>query len=498
MFSMTSSIHAELISFWSEEGIINKTMLYDDFDAVVTGMAPLSQYAKQKKFAVYTQLDDALGIKGLVFFTIQFDKSGYPESGWNIPLDNLLEVAGLGPDLGKGPIRLVCRSQCPISWHAPRLWNPTMEVGSNTFNQIQKALPDACSRLGIRPSKIATAASGAKSLGSLSFTATGIPVLTDEALEAGKSSNIHQPEKQKKILELEQKIQDLNLQLQATLSEKEEQLNLQAYVHQQQLEILQTQNMKLVEQQKNIKNKYDTQKERLEALTGQVSSLSGIEESLRQERTIHQKQLQELQQSLSSAGEQKQQIAALLANKDEEYQTRIGRLKKEHLLTLDRRLEEEASRYLLSLKSLNAEINELNETISELEEQLQSSKREHTQDQESSADKFLLQLESIGMNFVVYHAGVGNLSVPVADLVSYLQNPFVYVAKKCLVSEAHYRQWLQHYENPRCSAPIGEGQCCQARLIRTDSPSRFVIGQSDRCARHQGADTAIINVLKFN
>jgi hypothetical protein len=474
MFSMTSSIHAELISFWSEEGIINKTMLYDDFDAVVTGMAPLSQYAKQKKFAVYTQLDDALGIKGLVFFTIQFDKAGYPESGWNIPLDNLLEVAGLGPDLGKGPIRLVCRSQCPISWHAPRLWNPAMEAGSNSFDQIQKALPDACSRLGIRPSKMATVASGAKNLGSLSFTATGIPVLTDEALEAGKSSNIHQPEKQKKILELEQKIQDLNLQLQATLSQKEEQLNLQAYVHQQQLEILQTQNMKLVEQQKNIKNKYETQKERLEALSGQVSSLSGIEESLRQERTIHQKQLQELQQSLNNAGEQKQQVAILLANKDDEYQTRIGRLKKEHLLTLDKRLEEEASRYLLSLKSLNAEISELNETITELEEQLQSSKREHTQDQESSADKFLLQLESVGMNFVVYHAGVGNLSVPVADLVSYLQNPFVYVAKKCLVSEAHYRQWLNHYENPRCAAPIGEEQCCQARLIRTDSPSRFV------------------------
>jgi hypothetical protein len=474
MFSMTSSIHAELISFWSEEGIINKTMLYDDFDAVVTGIAPLSQYAKQKKFAAYIQLDDSLSIKGMVFFTIEFDKSGYPESGWNIPLDNLLEVAGLGPDLGKGPIRLVCRSQCPISWHAPRLWNPRMEAESNTFTQIQKTLPDACSRLGIRPSKIATVASGAKNFGSLSFTATGIPVLTDEALEAGKSSNVHQPEKQQKILELEQKIQDLNLQLQATINAKEEQLNLQAYVHLQQLEILQTQNMKLVEQQKNIKNKYDTQKERLEALTGQVSSLSGIEESLRQERTIHQKQLQELQQSLSSAGEQKQQIAALLANKDDEYQTRIGRLKKEHLLTLDKRLEEEASRYLLSLKSLNAEINELNETITELEEQLQSSKREHTQDQESSADKFLLQLESVGMNFVVYHAGVGNLSVPVADLVSYLQNPFVYVAKKCLVSEAHYRQWLNHYENPRCAAPIGEEQCCQARLIRTDSPSRFV------------------------
>lgn len=497
MFSMTSSTHAELVSFWSEEGCINKTMLYDDFDAVLSGMAPLSQYAKQKKFAAYIQLDDALTIKGIVLFIISFDKSGYPESGWNIPLDNLLEVAGLGPDLGQGPIRLVCRSQCPISWHAPRLWNPLMEADSNTFAQIQQALPDACQRLGIRPSKIAAVASAKKSA-SLSFTATGIPVLTDEALQSASVVKNQQQQKQQQIQELEQKIQDLTLQLQATVAEKEEQLQLQSYVHQQQLEILQTQNMKLVEQQKIIKNKYETQKERLEALTGQVSSLSDIEESLRQERTVHQKQLKELQQALSTTGEQKQQIAALLANKDEEYQTRINRLKQEHLLTLDKRLEEEASRYLLSLKSLNAEINDLNNTINELEEQLENIKREHTQVQESSADKFLLQLEGIGMNFVVYHAGVGNLSVPVADLVSYLQNPLVYVAKKCLVSETHYRQWLQHYENPRCSAPIGEGQCCQARLIRTDSPSRFVVGQSDRCARHQGADTAIINVLKFN
>ena len=107
-------------------------------------------------------------------------------------------------------------------------------------------------------------------------------------------------------------------------------------------------------------------------------------------------------------------------------------------------------------------------------------------------------LEGIGMNFVVYHAGVGNLSITVADLVSYLQNPLAYVAQKCLVTESHYRQWLQHHDNPRCTASIGDGQCCQARLIRTDSPSRFIIGQSDRCARHQGADTAIINVLKFN
>ena len=142
--------------------------------------------------------------------------------------------------------------------------------------------------------------------------------------------------------------------------------------------------------------------------------------------------------------------------------------------------------------------DELKDTITQLEKKLEHEKQTYTQEQEASADEFLVKLESIGMNFVVYHAGVGNLSIPVIDLVIYLQNPTAYVAQKCLVTEGHYRQWLQHYESPRCTAPIGEGQCCHARLIRTDSPSRFVLGQSDRCVRHQGADTAIINVLKFN
>jgi len=288
------------------------------------------------------------------------------------------------------------------------------------------------------------------------------------------------------------------LQLQSTNSEKEEELKLSAYVHQQQLEILQTQNVKLVEQNKHLKDQQMTQHERLEALNSQVVSLAGIEESLRQERVIHQKQLQELQASLSAAGEQKEQIVKLLSHKDDEVQARINRVKQEHLLSLDKRLEEEASRYLLSVRSLNAEISELKDTIANLEKQLEQEQLNSTEQQEAGADDFLLKLESIGMSFVVYHAGVGNLSIPVIDLVIYLQNPTAYVAQKCLVTEGHYRQWLQHYESPRCTAPIGEGQCCHARLIRTDSPSRFVLGQSDRCVRHQGADTAIINVLKFN
>lgn len=483
MFKTSSSTHAELILLWSENEIA-KSMLYDDFDAVVGGIAPMPQYAKQKKMGAYVQIDDTLTVKGVALFTITFDRSGYPESGWNIPLSHLVEMAGLGPDLGKGPIRLACKSQCPVSWHATKLWDPVVQGEDSTFAQIQRAIPEACNRLGIRRAK------------SYTFTETGIPVLTEAALQ---SSNVVTPSQtERDTSALEQKIQDLSLQLQTVMTEKEETLNLQSYVHQQQLDILQTQNMKLIEQNKGLKTQYDTQQERLDALSGQIISLTGIEDSLRQERAIHQKQLQELQVSLSAAGEQHQQIAKLLENKDQEHQTRISRLKTEHLLSLDKRLEEEASRYLLSLKSLNAEVADREEAIKELDAEVQALKHAQTTQQEAGADSFLLKLESIGMNFVAFHAGVGNLSVPVSELVTYIHNPTAYVAAKCLVSESHYKVWLQHYENPRCSADIGEGQCCNSRLIRTDSPSRFVAGQSDRCVRHQGVDTAIINVLKFN
>ena len=101
------------------------------------------------------------------------------------------------------------------------------------------------------------------------------------------------------------------------------------------------------------------------------------------------------------------------------------------------------------------------------------------------------------MSFVVFHPGAGHLSVPVAELEAYVENPMAYAASKCLVAEEQYRLWVAHYENPRCNAPLGENKCCDARLIRTDSPTRFVAGQSDRCARHQAADSAIDNVLRF-
>ncbi|RZU47230.1 hypothetical protein EV700_1625 [Fluviicoccus keumensis] len=478
----STAVFQELLMFWDGEDIA-KSMLYEDFDVTLSGMVPQAQYAREEKKGAYIQIDDSLTIKGCVLFTIRFDRQGFAEAGWNIPLSHLVEVAGLGPDMGRGPIRLACRSQCPVSWHAPRLWDPVLRDDLNTFEQIREALPSACERFGIRARRPA-------------LTETNIPVLSTADLvpQPWESDLPHLPAETEA---LQQQVSDLLLKLQTLTTEREQTVNEQAYVHQQQLDILQTQNQKLVEQQRTLKTQLDAQLERMEALHSQIISLSGIESSLKSERTENERKLKELQAALSKAGEAQQQVAVLLEAKEQEFASRLSRRETELVLAMDRRLDDEANRHLLTVKSLQAELEERDHQLAELEKSLEAERAEQARIAESSADSYLRELQGMGMSFVVYHPGVGNLSVPVDDLASYTRNPPAYVARKCLVSEEHYREWIRHFENPRCLASIGEGACCNARLIRVDSPAKFVSGQSDRCARHQGADTAILNVLKF-
>ncbi len=481
MLQSTAVFH-EVIMFWEGEDIA-RTMLYDDFDITLSGLVPLGHFARKEKQAAYLQLDDSLTVRGCALFTIAFDRQGFPEAGWNIPLSHIVEVAGLGPDMGRGPIHLACRSQCPVSWHAPRMWDPVLTETRNTFDQIRVALPEACQRFGLIARRPA-------------YTETNIPVLSTDALILPATPPAETADTAGQEA-LQQQLGVLQLKIQTLTTEKEQTINEQAYVHQQQLDILQTQNQKLLEQQRTLKTQIEAQVERLEALQAQVQSLSGVEGLLKEEREAHERRLQELQQALMRAGEARHEVDVLLAAREHEYETRLSRRETELMLAMDRRLDEEASRHLLSVKSLQAEIADREDSIQALEKELEAQKQEQARIAEASADEYLRELQSMGMTFVAFHPGVGNLSVPVDDLVKYTRNPLAYVARKCLVSEEHYREWIRHYENPRCLASLGDDKCCNARLIRTDSPAKFVSGQSDRCARHQGADTAILNVLKF-
>lgn len=477
----------ELVFFWEGEHI-DKAMVYADFQATLDGFVGISAYAGDEKRAAYIQLDDNLKIRACVLFIIAFDEAGFPERSWNLPLRHMVEVAGRGPDLGGGPIQLVCRSQSPVSWHVPRLWDPVMSASFNTFEQIVEDTAKATERFSMRPVRPAVSARASIN----SSNDEDIPVLTEvtAAAQAVADSGWEQERELLRDQLVEQQLRIATLE-----NDKNETIARLGFLHQQQVDILEAQNMRLLGQLKTQKTSSDELREQVDTLRQQVTSIKALEVNLEEERRLHEEQLAAVMNT--RLGEETQRFEELLRQKEQEYTSREVRLKTEHQLSLEQRMDEEANTFRLQLDSLRAELNYRENTLNSLSKELAELKASQTQREESAADEFLRRLESLGMTFVVYHAGAGNIPVPVGDLAGYVGNPVAYAAAKCLVSEDAYRNWLAHYESPRCNAAIGDGKCCDARLIRIDSPTKFVAGQSDRCARHQASDSAIDNVLRF-
>ena len=119
---------------------VARQMRAQEFGAFLDGYVGLSDLADTDVKAVYVLLDGQLQVRSLVFFRIWFDEEGRADSHWNLPVEELALEGASGPDLGAGPIRLVCRSQCPRPALADELWDPDMSPGQNQFQAIRKAI----------------------------------------------------------------------------------------------------------------------------------------------------------------------------------------------------------------------------------------------------------------------------------------------------------------------------------------------------------------------
>ncbi|MCK7552614.1 hypothetical protein [Marinobacter goseongensis] len=126
--------------FFMDGSNVSRQMRATEFGAFLDGYVGLSDLAETDVRAVLVNLGGDLLVRSLVFFRIYFDEEGRADSHWNIPIEKLALVGAKGPDMGAGPIRLVCRSQCPDPAVAPELWDPDMTPGSNTFQFIRKAI----------------------------------------------------------------------------------------------------------------------------------------------------------------------------------------------------------------------------------------------------------------------------------------------------------------------------------------------------------------------
>lgn len=126
--------------FFMDGSEVSRQMRASEFGAFLDGYVGLSDLADTDVKAVFVLLSPALEILSLVFFTIYFDEEGRADASWNLPIEQLAGKGAKGPDLGGGPIRLVCRSQCPESANADDFWDPDMTPGSNHFRSIRRAV----------------------------------------------------------------------------------------------------------------------------------------------------------------------------------------------------------------------------------------------------------------------------------------------------------------------------------------------------------------------
>jgi hypothetical protein len=220
-----------------------------------------------------------------------------------------------------------------------------------------------------------------------------------------------------------------------------------------------------------------------------------LKRRLEKERALHDAELARALAALKE--EENQRTLQLLGKQEQAFRARTASAAEQQRQELDRKRTEDAARHQEQLDAVLADLHDLEQAREQQQKDMQQQLDAQAAATQAAVDTLLAELVGLHMSFVVYHAGLGNITLPAQDLPLYLQNPIAYAAGKCMVTEASYRSWLEQSSNPRCTASIGEGRLCEARLIRIDSPTKFVPGQSDRCSRHQSSDAAINNVLRF-
>ena len=134
---MASTGPLQVVMLYDTDGDVCEEMLHSTFKALLAGEGKLERHAASVTKAAYIVVGNSLAIRGVVYFQFAVDEDGRVDPAFNLPLQYLVQQAGLGEDIGQGPIRKASRGQCPVPWHAVNLWEPSAE---QTVDSLQKII----------------------------------------------------------------------------------------------------------------------------------------------------------------------------------------------------------------------------------------------------------------------------------------------------------------------------------------------------------------------
>lgn len=454
----------ETIIFFDEDGVtVSKEMMYAEFEAILDGVVGIGDVAGAERKAAYVVVTSQLEVRALVFFLIGFDNAGYADESWNIPLRHLSDVASLGPDLGGGPVRIACRSDCSIAWHREHLWDPDVEPGSETLENIRAAVER--NRLALvvtareqqqapqyqpppqyqQPPGYAAPQPGSVAQGAPAQPAPQAPPPA-EPEEGGASSQIAALIRQQR-----QKLSRLNDQHAREIQE----LNT---AHQDDLAAAEAEVQRLQDENREQSARFKKLQQQARADAQQVQELR-----------------EQLEAALAEAPGKGPDVKALRKQVEEEF---------------ERRMEEKVAALQEQVETRAAEADYHKEMEVQLRADLQQLQEEKKALLTEGGGNVLEKLHKLGVVFVAYHPGVGHMPIAVKDVGSYMENPVGFVAMKSNVTEEHYTNWKKHWENPVCQGRNVDGSPCTNRVDRVEQPARYIHGKSNVCpscqARGQG------------
>ena len=428
--------------FFLEGNKIAREMLFPEFEAILDGFVPMPASATKKVKAVYLVINGQLKITATVFFVLDFDDQGHVDARWNLPLTQLVEQAGRGPDLGAGPIRLVCFSQCPQAWLRTQLWDPSMQPESNGFAQLRRTVEQ--NRLGL------------------------VVHETPEPSTRKAESERHQDLTQRLHQHYSQAMRD---RLAGML--KDQRLHIATLKNQQQ------RNLQTL--QREHQQRLQAYREKIKQLQAQQGALKKAYEALCEDHHARAQKIEVMRDYYSNKMRAAQQ--------DETQQLLV--MEEHYEAELNRRLQEAQAELTERLDMREMELLYRHQQESQLKEEIVQLRQENQSLLKQGAGQLLERLTQAGISFVCFHPGVGQLTVPVEDMSAYLNDPEAFAAMQLGLEPDHYRAWLKHYKEPLCRARTASRVVCGKMLDRVEQPTEFYPGESDYCSAHQLLDTKV-------
>ncbi len=464
----------EAVVFFNDRGVCRE-MLYPEFEALLDSLVQMPEYADRQMQLAYVLINPRLLVKAVVFFYLDFDEQGEADPGWNLPLRNLADRAGRGPDMGGGPIRLACRSQCPVSWHQMHLWDPTLDASQNHLVQLRDAIRRNHLGLLVEEEPAAVELARLQMADEHQWYAAGPAAPKAPPAEPPRKQEAEKLARLAQLLEEhQQKTAELLGQHEARLSQvsqqHEQELSRLKLGAQEQVKVLQAE---LASLREGLKREEEINAGLRRELDGQANGFQrGREELTAQLRHIEQSGRDELEQLRQQIEEESRtRMASLEARYKEQVSVRDVELGYRN--ELDQQLQQENQQLRREAEQLREETAQLRQVATQLQQGAESLRLELDALSARAADGSALErLAGLGVIFVVYHPGAGHLTLSLQDVARYQENPMAYAAAKCFVAEDQYRSWLAHYQQPACEGRLSNGERCALPLDRVDNPRR--------------------------